>query len=124
MEQRVLITYLQEDGHGSRPIHSQFVEHYEDKALSYPDVGHWVWHFRIGSESFEDCKRSERPPDFQAYFRIEGAREASLNASVRDIAQTTGIAPSIVFYVLTQVLHLEVRIGDGPRTLSDDQKRF
>jgi hypothetical protein len=31
------------------------------------------------------------------------------NALVRDIVQTIGIAPSMVFDVLTQVLHLEFR---------------
>jgi hypothetical protein len=67
----------------------------------------------MGRESVEDSKRIGRPPDFQTHFRIEEALEAlpndpnALNASVRDIAQTTGIAPSTIFYVLTRVLRLE-----------------
>jgi hypothetical protein len=68
-----------------------------------------VRQFRIGRESVEDSRRNGKPPDFQTRFRIEGALEASPNASVRDVAQTSGIAPSRIFYVLTQVLHLEFR---------------
>jgi hypothetical protein len=75
-------------------------------------------------ESVEDSSRSGRWPDFQTHFRIEGTFEASSNASVRDITQTTGIAPSTVFYVLTQVLHLEFRDCRWiPHKLSGDPKR-
>jgi hypothetical protein len=63
----------------------------------------------MGRESVKDSRYGERPPDFETDFRIEGALEASPNASVRDIAQTTGIATSTVFDVLTQVLDLEFR---------------
>jgi hypothetical protein len=109
MEQRVLIKDLREESDGSTQIQSASVEHYGDKPFSYPDVSYWVWQFRMGRESIKDPRRSGRPPDFQTHFRIEGALEASPNASVRDIAQTTGIAPSMVFYLLIQVLHLEFR---------------
>jgi DNA-binding IclR family transcriptional regulator len=77
----------------------------------------------MGRESIEDSRCSGRPLDFQSHFRSEGALETSPNASVRDIAQTTGIAPSTVFYVLTQVLDLEFVSEDGSHKLSDDQKR-
>jgi hypothetical protein len=36
MEQRVVIKSLREERHESTQIHSKFVEHYGDKALSYP----------------------------------------------------------------------------------------
>jgi hypothetical protein len=36
MEQRVAIKYLREESHGPRQIHSKLVEHYGNKALSYP----------------------------------------------------------------------------------------
>jgi hypothetical protein len=61
----------------------------------------------MGREGVEDWGRSERPSDFQTHFRIQGPFEESPNASVRDIAQTTGIAPTTVFYVLAPVLHPE-----------------
>jgi hypothetical protein len=77
--------------------------------LSYLDVCYCVWQFGMGRESAEDSRRTGRPPDFQADFRIDGALEASPNASVLDIAQTTGITTLMVFYALTQVLHLELR---------------
>jgi hypothetical protein len=77
-----------------------------------------------GRESIEDWRRSGRPSDFQAHFRIDGALEASPNASVRDIAQTTSIAPSTIFYLLTQNLHLEFRNWRRvPHKLSGDWKR-
>jgi hypothetical protein len=97
MEHRVLVKSLREEDHGSTQIHSTLVEHY------------WGWQFGMGRESVEDLKRRERPPDFQTHFKIEGPIAASPNSSVRDFAQTTGIAPSTGFYVLTQVLHLEFR---------------
>jgi hypothetical protein len=124
MEPRVVIKYLREEGHGSTQVHSKLVEDYGDKALSYPDVSDSMQQFHMGQESVEDSRRSGRPPDFQTHFRIEGALEASPNVSVRDIAQTTSIAPSTVFYMLIQVLHLEFR--DSRRVthkLSRDQKR-
>jgi hypothetical protein len=82
--------------------------------ISYPDVSYSVRQFRMARESVEDSRRNVRPPDFQIHFRIEGALEASLNASVWDIVQTTGIAPSIVFSVLTQVLIWNSIAGDEP----------
>jgi hypothetical protein len=109
MEQRILMKYLREEPHGSTQIHYKLVEHYEDKALSYPGVSNWVRQCPMTRESVEDSRRNERPPDFQTHFRIEGALEASPNASVGDIAQSIGIAPSIVFYVLAQLLRLEFR---------------
>jgi hypothetical protein len=63
----------------------------------------------MGRESIEDSRWNGRLSDFQTHFKIEGALEASSNASVLDIVQTTGIVPSTVFYILTQVLHLEFR---------------
>jgi hypothetical protein len=83
------------------------VEHYGDKALSYLDVSDWVRQFHMRREGVEDWRRSRRLLDFQTHFRIERALGASPNASIRDIAQTTSIAPSTVFCVLTQVHHLE-----------------
>jgi hypothetical protein len=109
IEERVVIKDLREEGHGSSQIHSELVEYYGDKALSYLDVSDWVRLFPMGRESFEDWRNNARPPDFQAHFRIEGALEASPNASVREFAQTADIAPSTVFSVFTQVLHLEFR---------------
>jgi hypothetical protein len=82
MEQRVLIKYLREEGHGSTQIHSKLAEYYEDEAFSHPDVSDWMQQFRMGRESVEDSRRSGRPPDFQTHFRIDGALEASPNASV------------------------------------------
>jgi hypothetical protein len=80
--------------------------------------------FRVGRESVEDSRRGGRAPNFEIHFRIEGAIEASPNTSVRDIAQTTGIAPSTVLHVLTQVLHLQFRNWRWVRCkLSDDQRR-
>jgi hypothetical protein len=77
----------------------------------------------MGRENAEDSRLSGRPSGFQTHFRIKGALEASPNASVRDIAQTTSIAPTTVFYVLTQVLLLEFRNWRcTPDKLSDDQK--
>jgi hypothetical protein len=52
MEQRVLIKYLREDGHGSTQIHSKLIEQYGDKALSYP-----ILMSAIGCDSFA---RSEK----------------------------------------------------------------
>jgi hypothetical protein len=75
--------------------------------LSYPDVNNWLRQFRMGRESVKDSKQNGRLADFQTHFKIEGALETSPNASVRDIVQITDIVPSTVFYVLTQVLHLE-----------------
>jgi hypothetical protein len=109
MEQRVLIKYLREERHESTQIHFKLVEHCADKALSYRDVSYRVGQFHLGREGIDDSRRSGRRPDFQTHFRVEAALKASPNASVRDIAQTTGIAPSTVFSVLTQVLHLEFR---------------
>jgi hypothetical protein len=109
MEQRVFIKDLREEGHGSTQIHSKLVGHYWDKPLSYPDVGDCVRQLRIGQESIKDSRRSRKLLDFQAHFRIEGALEASPNGSTRDLAQTISIAPSTIFYVLTEVLHLEFR---------------
>jgi hypothetical protein len=74
-------------------------------------------------ESVEDWKHSGRSPDFQTRFRIEGTLEASPNASVRDLVQTKDIAPPTVFYVLTQVIHLEFRNWRWvPDKSSGDQK--
>jgi hypothetical protein len=118
MEQRVLIRSLREKSHESTQIHSQVVENYKDKALSYPDVSYWVQQFHKGRESVSDPRRSGKPPDFQTHFRIEGALEASPNASVRHIPLST------VSYVFTQVLHLEFRNGTWvPHKLSGGQKR-
>jgi hypothetical protein len=123
IEHTVVIKCLPEEGHGSRQIHSQFVEHYGDKALSYRDVSAWVRQFRMGRESAEDSRCSGRPTDFQTHFRIKGALEASPNVSVRDIVQNRDIAPSTGFYVLSQVLHLEFRKSRCiPSKLSADQK--
>jgi hypothetical protein len=100
-----------------------FVEHSGDKAISYPHVSYWVRQFLMGRESFEDSIRRGRPPDFQTYFRIEGALQALPNASVREIARTTGIASSTVFYVFIPVFCLEFRNWRWvPHKLSDDQK--
>jgi hypothetical protein len=107
MKQRVFIKYLREEGHASTQIHSKSVEHYGDKALSYPDVSDWMRLFRMGREGIEDSRRSGSSPDLQTRLRIEGVLEASPNASVQDIVQTTAITSSTVFYVLTQVLQLE-----------------
>jgi hypothetical protein len=83
-----------------------------------------MWQVRTERESLEDWKRSGRPPDFQTYFRIEGALEASPNALVRDIAQAIGGAPSTAFYILTQVPHLEFRNRRCiARKLSGDEKQ-
>jgi hypothetical protein len=83
-----------------------------------------VEQFGMGRESVDNSRGSGRLPAFQTHFRIEGALEASPNASVRDIAQTTGIAASMVFNVLTQVLHLEFRNWRWILyKLSEDQKR-
>jgi hypothetical protein len=68
-------------------IHDKLVEHPGNKALSYLDVSHWVRQFLMRRESIEDSRRSGRPPDFQTHFRIEGALEASPNASIRDIVR-------------------------------------
>jgi hypothetical protein len=54
MEQRLLIKYLREQGHGSTKIYSKLAEHDEDKALSHFDVSYWVGQFRPGQESVED----------------------------------------------------------------------
>jgi hypothetical protein len=107
MEQRVLIKYLREAGHGSTQIHFELVEHYGDKAFSCSDFSYSLLEFFIERESVENSKCSKRLSDFQTHFRIEGVLEVSFNASVPDIAQTTRIALSTVFYVLTQVLHLK-----------------
>jgi hypothetical protein len=124
MEQRIVIKCRWEERHGSTQIHSKSVEHDEDKTLSYPDVIYWMRQFRMGRERTEDSRGSVRPPDFQTHFRIEGALEASPNASVRDIAQTTDIAPSTVFCVFTQARHLECRNRRWvPQKLTDDQRR-
>jgi hypothetical protein len=78
----------------------------------------------MGRESVQDWSRRERPPDFQTHFRIERAVEVSPNASVQNMAQTTGIALSTVFYILARVLHLEFRNWRwAPHKLSYDQKR-
>jgi hypothetical protein len=82
---------------------------YAHKALSYPNVSDLVRQFHMGRESVEDSRYSGRLPDIQTPFRIDGALEASLNTSVRDIAETISLAPSTVFDVLTQVLHVELR---------------
>jgi hypothetical protein len=124
ISQKVLVQSLREEDHGSTQIHSTFVGHDGDKALSYPDFSDLVRQFCMGRESVEDSRRRERPPDFQTLFRIEKALEASPNASVRDIAQTIGIAPSTVFYLLTQVLHLEFpNWRSVSHQLGEDQKR-
>jgi hypothetical protein len=73
------------------------------------DISYWARQFRLGRESAEDSNRSRRPADFETHFRIDEALEAPPNASVRDIAQTAGIAPTTAFYVPTQVFHLEFR---------------
>jgi hypothetical protein len=125
MEQRVLIKSLREEGHELTQIHSKLVEHYGDKALSYPYVSYWVLQFCEEQESIEDSRRSGRPSDFQTRFRIEGALEGSPNPPVRDLAQTTSIAPSSVLYVLIQVLHLGFPNWRWtPHKLSDDQKQI
>jgi hypothetical protein len=124
MEQRVLIKDRREDGHGSTQIPSRFVKYHGDTAVSYPDVSYCVRHVRTGPESFDVWGRSGKPRDFETHFRIQGALEASPNASVRDIAETTGIAPSTVFDALTQVFHL--KFGNwrwNSHKLSDDEKR-
>jgi hypothetical protein len=99
MEQRVLIKCLREEDHESTPIHSKFMEHSRDKAVSDPDVSHWMRQFPMGRESAEDSRGSKRPLDFQTHFRIKGALEALLNASVRDLVQPSSIAPSRAFSV-------------------------
>jgi hypothetical protein len=109
MEQKPLIKYLQEGSHQSTQIHSKFVEHYRDMALSYPDVSHWVRKFRREQESVEDLKRSGRPPDSQTHFRIEGFLKASPKPSVRGIVHTSSITSSTLFCVLTEILRLEFR---------------
>jgi hypothetical protein len=61
MEQRVLIKCLREEGHGSTQIHSKLVEHYGDKAVSYPGVSYWGGSFQWGEKTLkiggaaEDC---------------------------------------------------------------------
>jgi hypothetical protein len=122
MEQRVLIKSLREEGHGSTQIQSKLVKHY-GAGLSYPDVSDWVQQFRMGRERVENSRRGGRLPDFQTHFRIEGALEASPNASVRDIAQTIGIAPSTVFCVLVQILHLEFRKWRWPSQIKRCSER-
>jgi hypothetical protein len=78
----------------------------------------------MGRDSVEDSRRSGTPPYFQTHFRFEGALEASPNGSVRAIVQTIGIALSTVFYIVTQVLHMEFRNWRwASHKLSDDQKR-
>jgi hypothetical protein len=47
MEQRVLIKSLREESHGSTQIQLKFAEEDGDKALSDPDVSHWVREFRL-----------------------------------------------------------------------------
>jgi hypothetical protein len=47
MEQRVFIKYLPEEDHRLTQMHSKLVEHYGDKALSYPDASYWVRQFRM-----------------------------------------------------------------------------
>jgi hypothetical protein len=98
MEQseRILIKYFREASHGSAQIHSKLAEHFRDKTLSDPHVSYWTRQFRIGLENVDDLRCSGRPTDFQTHFRIERAHKALLNASVRDIAKTTDIAPSTV----------------------------
>jgi hypothetical protein len=103
MESRGLIKYHDEEGHRSAQIHSNLVELYGDKALSDPDVSYWVRELHIGRETDEDSRCSVRPPGLQTHFRIERALETSPNASVREIGEIPGIAPSMVFYILTQV---------------------
>jgi hypothetical protein len=88
---RVLIKYLQEEDQGSSQIHSKSVKQNGDKTLSLPDVSYWARQLRIGREIVENSRRSGRPTDFQTHFRIEGALEAPLSASARDIAQNTDI---------------------------------
>jgi hypothetical protein len=53
MEQTVLIKSLRENSHGSKQIHDQLVEHYQNKALSYLDVSYWARQFPMGRESAE-----------------------------------------------------------------------
>jgi hypothetical protein len=124
MEQRALIKSLREEGHGSTQIHSKLVEHYgQSTLLAWCQLlGVAVLH---GARKRWNWRRSRRPPDFQTRFRIEGTLKTSSNASVRDLAQTTGVALATVLYVLTQVLHLEFRNWRWIRhKLSDDQKRI
>jgi hypothetical protein len=125
MEQRVLNTSLREESHGRRKFVRSWLNMVGKGTFpSYPDVSDWVRQFCMGRECAEDSRLSGRPSGFQTHFRIQGALEASPNASVRDIAQTLGIAPTTGFYVLTQVLLLEFSNWRcTPDKLSDDQKR-
>jgi hypothetical protein len=78
-----------------------------------------------GREIVEDSRWSGRLPNFQIQFGIDGVLKESPNASVWDIAQTTGTALSTVFYILIQVLHLEFRNWRWiSHKFSNDQKQI
>jgi hypothetical protein len=74
MEERVFIKYLWEGGHGSTQIQSKLVEHYEDKALSYPDVRYWMRHVRRGDKAL---KTGDAAEDRQTLKFISESREHS-----------------------------------------------
>jgi hypothetical protein len=108
MEQRVPIKYLREDCHRSAQIYFQLVEDNGDKAASCPDVSY--------CDMFAWCDKALKvrlaAQDRQtSNYRIEGALEASPNVCVGEIAEPEEIAPSTVFFALTEVLYLEFHNG-------------
>jgi hypothetical protein len=123
MEQRLLIKYVREHGHASTQIHSQVIEPYVDKALSYRDVSYWVDRFRMGEKALKIRGAAE---DRQISKLISESRERSKYRPMLQF-ETLLRLPALLRqrYSISSLKFFiwNFLTGDGSHKLSDDQKR-
>jgi hypothetical protein len=123
LEQRYVVTFFSDEGMPGVQIVERFRRHYGEDAFSRTQVYFWIDEVKRGRTDLNTTAGPGREPDESLAAVIAGKLDADFYFSARKLAQSLGIAASMVCRDLTQGLGMKCRhVRWVPHTLTPAQK--
>jgi hypothetical protein len=122
-EQRYVINFFSDERMPGVQIVERLRQHYWDDALSRTQVCFWINEVERGRMDLSTVASHGREPDESLAAVIAGQLDADPHFSARKLAQSLGIAVSMVCRYVTEVLGMKCRhLHWAPHTLTPAQK--